>query len=124
MQDNRKTLGTHGEELVVNWLQNNNYKIEARNYRKKFAEIDIIATKQDLVVFVEVKARNEPYLGDCLSEVVNYSKQKKIILAAKDYIARCRFMNKVYRFDVALVEKINSKFQIKYIENAFTEGWK
>ena len=79
MQNDTKTLGNHGEELVVNWLQNHNFKIEARNYRKKFAEIDIIATKQDLVVFVEVKSRKDPYLGECLSEVVNYSKQKKII---------------------------------------------
>ncbi len=123
LQNDTSTLGSYGEELVINWLEKNNFKIEARNYRKKFAEIDIIATKKDLVVFVEVKSRKDPYPGIGLSEVVNYSKQKKIIMAAKDYISRSKFVDKVYRFDIALVERVNSKFEVKYIENAFTESY-
>ena len=51
----RKKKGDHAEQLVCQHLLDNGFVIVARNYRKRYGEIDIIAKKNDLLVFVEVK---------------------------------------------------------------------
>lgn len=48
--------GKLGEQISVDYLIKNAYTIEARNYRYKRAEIDIVARKGDLLVFFEVKS--------------------------------------------------------------------
>ena len=50
------TQGKLGEQLSVNYLLKNAYTIEARNYRYKRAEVDIVAKKGDLLIFIEVKS--------------------------------------------------------------------
>lgn len=117
---NRSQLGKEGEEFVVANLQSRGYFILDCNYRRRFGEIDIIAKKGDVVAFIEVKARITKYFN--LSEVVNYSKQKKIILTAKHYVMTRGIRDKVLRFDVALVEKQNDTYNLNYIKNAFTSS--
>lgn len=48
-------IGKIGEETACKFLMKHGYQIVLRNYRKKWGEIDIIAKKDDLVCFVEVK---------------------------------------------------------------------
>ena len=112
-----KSLGNAGEELVVHYLEKDGFTILARNYAVRGGEIDIIATKKDLVVFVEVKTRTSQLFP--LSEVITLSKQKKIIFTAQHFLARNGSLDKVYRFDVALVEGIDS--EITYLPHAFTQ---
>lgn len=50
-----KSLGQIGEEVAVEYLRKNGYKIIERNYRKLWGEIDIIAQKGNKIVFFEVK---------------------------------------------------------------------
>lgn len=115
-----KNFGLKGETLVADWLRKKGFKIEERNYRKKFGEIDLIASKKNIIAFVEVKSRNKCYFN--LSEVINITKQKKIISAAKEYIATHDLIDKVCRFDVAFVQNKNENLEIEYIENAFVES--
>jgi len=112
-------LGYFAEEFVSNFLESNGYKIIARNYQKKFGEIDIIVQKNEVIAFVEVKARKQNYFG--LSEVITRSKQKKIILTAKDFLMNKNFVNKIFRFDIALLHNKGNTFEIQYIKNAFSE---
>ena len=51
-------LGKKGEQLAVDYLTKEGYKIEERNWRFQKAEIDIIASKQETVISVEVKTRS------------------------------------------------------------------
>lgn len=119
LKDSKK-LGSFGEELVSNFLQNQGFCIKKRNYRKRFGEIDLIVQKGDLLAFVEVKTRKKSYFE--LEEVIVASKQRKIILTAKEYIASHNIYQKICRFDVALVEKnISGEFEVKYIADAFNE---
>ncbi|NCN99703.1 YraN family protein [Candidatus Falkowbacteria bacterium] len=53
----RQNLGQRGEMLAKKYLQKNNYKIIATNYRIKRQEIDIIAKYKAKIIFVEVKTR-------------------------------------------------------------------
>lgn len=117
--NSRASLGSAGETFVALTLQSKGYKILDCNYRRRFGEVDIIAQIADTIIFVEVKCRVKKYFN--LSEVVNRTKQRKIILAAKSYIVQKKVYDKVLRFDVALVEKNGTKYNLNYIENAFTE---
>ena len=62
-------LGNQGEELAANFLKKNKYKIINRNYRTPYGEIDIIARKNKLIVFVEVKTRSTTYFGSGLEAI-------------------------------------------------------
>lgn len=112
-------LGSHGEEKVAAWLVQKGFAIQATNYRQRCGEIDIIATKDDILAFVEVKLRTHAYFN--LSEVITPSKQAKIIRTAMMYIMENKIANKVYRFDVALLEKQTDKYKLTYLPNAFTQ---
>ena len=113
---NRRLFGNAAETAVANLLQVNNFTILEQNYTKFFGEIDIIAQKENIIVFVEVKARNNPKLS--MLELITPSKQRKIIKVAREYIAKTNQHCVTYRFDVALVCGNNN---ITYIENAFEQ---
>lgn len=116
-----KQLGSKGESLVADKLQQDGYTLLAQNYTTRTGEIDVIAMKNEVIAFVEVKLRRSQYFQ--LSQVIVPSKQRKIIKTAKLFIARNNFGAKSYRFDVALVEKQpTADFEITYIPNAFTES--
>lgn len=48
-------MGNLGEDSVCNHLRRNGYKVVERNYLKKWGEIDIIAEKDNIIHFYEVK---------------------------------------------------------------------
>ena len=115
----QKIFGKLGEDAAAKFLEVQGYKIVARNFRIRSAEIDIIAQKDDVIVFVEVKARSDIRHG-LPSEAVTVRKQKKIIEAAEVFLQDENFSECACRFDVVevylrgeLVEEIN------HIENAF-----
>lgn len=114
-------IGAQGEDAVAAYLEKNGYAICARNLTGPAGEIDIIATKGEVLAFVEVKARSAVYFN--LSEVVVPSKQRKIIKTARRYSALRQIHDKVYRFDVALVERKENAWHVTYIPNAFTDEW-
>lgn len=121
MTTEKISLGKKGEELVVISLKKEGYIICARNYTRPCGEIDIIAEKDEIRVFVEVKLRQSHYFN--LSEVITPTKQRKIITTARCYnkqLNETRPM--IYRFDVALVEYNGKDYDITYIPNAFTQG--
>jgi putative endonuclease len=120
VSDVKKDLGIHGEQSVVDYLQRNGFAILARNYRKQYGEIDIIARKKDLLIFVEVKTRYNPYFDT--SDVITPSKQRKIVMVAKEFLATqaAAFAESVMcRFDVALLTTQGDHHSITYIPHAF-----
>ncbi len=112
--------GKAAEDFVADHLMSNRFTIHARNYRKRDGEIDLIAGKSDLMIFVEVKMREDNYFD--LSTVITPSKQRKIIAVAKEYIAHLSYAQRTYRFDVALVQGTKHRWELSYIPNAFNEG--
>ena len=114
---NRKELGNHGEAFVVAHLKQNGFTICSQNYRKFFGEIDIIAMKNNLYVFVEVKTRKSNLIS--LHHLIQPSKQKKIIKVAESFIAEKQLYDVICRFDVALLQPNEKDFRLEYIENAF-----
>ena len=56
-------LGVKGEEMAAGWLVKKGYKLIQRNWRCGQLEIDILATKDDCLHIIEVKARNFSNIG-------------------------------------------------------------
>ncbi|HKK99662.1 MAG TPA: YraN family protein [Desulfotignum sp.] len=118
----RKDLGRSGEQLAAQHLAASGYTIVETNFTTRFAEIDIIAAIEDCLVFVEVKTRTSAKKG-LPKEAVTAAKQKKIILAARQYIqARALYGQKRIRFDVMEIFTENDAWRINHIPHAFFSG--
>lgn len=118
-----KEFGKTSELFVINYLVKQNFKILAHNYQKFFGEIDIIAQKDNVIIFVEVKARKNSTIS--LHQLITHTKQQKIIKTAKFFISQNLEMmqNKILRFDVALLHlQENQDPKLTYLENAFTNS--
>ncbi len=59
----KKRLGAIGESLACDYLLSHQYRIVERNFQKRYGELDIIAIKDDTLVFVEVKTRTDRMFG-------------------------------------------------------------
>src|SRR3954451_7000635 len=57
MTDVRHTAGHQGEDLAAQHFERLGFEVLARRHRTRFGELDLIVAGEDLVVFVEVKAR-------------------------------------------------------------------
>ena len=116
-----KKTGDRGEDYTAAYLKKNGYKILSRNYRKSYGEIDIIASKDKTICFVEVKTRHSGTLSQPY-EAVDFRKQSKIIKTATAYLIQNSIESEC-RFDVSevFVDKETLKLdRINYIENAFS----
>ena len=122
MKNNNKTLGNNGENIARLFLESKGYKIIAQNYRGNRKEIDIIAQKNEYIIFAEVKTRSSVNYGTA-SESVNITKQRHIISTAKKFLL---YTGNLYadfqpRFDVIEVyhDKKTQKNYVRHIECAF-----
>lgn len=120
---NSTEIGNIGEKSVCKYLVENGYTIIARNYRIRGGEIDIIATNEDYITFVEVKTRKPNSISGGFDSV-NARKQRLIIKTASDYCSKYP-VDLQPRFDIAEVIIINRNVQsINYIKNAYdTTGY-
>jgi putative endonuclease len=95
-------LGRLGEGLVARLLEADGWQILDRNFRCRRKEIDIIARRDDVIVFVEVKTRSGVDYGHPF-EAVTPAKRREIERVARAWIARHgrrRVAVTCYRFDV------------------------
>lgn len=114
----RNDTGRLGENAVCEYLEKLGYSVILRNYRIRGGEIDIIASDNEYIVFVEVKTRKPDSLVSCF-DAVNSRKINLIIKTASDYLTKnpCSLQP---RFDVAGVTALDGQIlDIDYIKNAF-----
>jgi len=111
-------LGKIGEELAVQYLLRNGYKILCRNFYFDKAEIDIIAQKEEgTLIIVEVKTRNSDFFGDPQS-FVTPGKIKLLVKAANEYVVS-KELNVEVRFDIIAILKNQKQERMEHFENAF-----
>lgn len=110
-------LGRRGEKLAETYLLENNYRIIQRNWSHEKNEIDIIASRDEFIVFVEVKTRSSSYWGSP-EEAVTDTKIKRIVAAA-DYYLNKNNIDMPARFDVIAVLIQKNTIDIEHIEDAF-----
>jgi putative endonuclease len=104
-----------GEEIATNYLKNKGYKIIERNFRKGYGEIDIVATFQNTLIFVEVKTRTSSLYGGAI-ESVTYHKIKSLTKTAQFYKLIHKNFPDAMRIDAILID-LSSGDQIKNIKH-------
>lgn len=115
---NHNDLGKKAEDLAVEFLQKNGYKILIRNFRYQKAEIDIITEKDSLIVIVEVKARSTDAFM-LPQEAVNKRKISLIVSATNHYLEEFN-KNQEVRFDIiSVLPDEKGRLVIEHIIDAF-----
>lgn len=111
--------GLQGEEIAEQYLIQNGYEIIEKNYRSQQGEIDLIATQNNFLVFVEVKNYSFCSYGVPLA-AVNINKRRHIIHAARTYIYRKGIKDQNCRFDVITIyRREDGSRAIELYQNAF-----
>lgn len=98
----RQRFGASGERLATHWLEQQGYRIVARNWHCAYGELDIVAEYGGEVIFVEVKARRGDAMGTP-EEAVTPAKQRRLILSAQSFLAERGEEQRLYRIDVITV---------------------
>ncbi len=98
-------------------MQQQGYTIVARNYRYGRAEVDLIARKGLLLLFVEVKARSSDRFG-YPEEFVSLQQQERLQEAATHYVVEHDWDHAI-RFDIVAVLANNGQLELEHIEDAF-----
>ncbi|MDR6488183.1 putative endonuclease [Chryseobacterium vietnamense] len=115
---NHNDFGILAEDLAVEYLERNGYKILIRNFRFKHNEIDIIAENDNLIIIVEVKARSTDAFM-LPQEAVTKTKIKSIVSAANHYLEEFN-KDQEARFDIiSVLPDDNKNLIIDHIKDAF-----
>ena len=111
-------LGKWGEEMAARYLLDNGYAIIERDWHYQRRDLDIIASKDGILIIVEVKTRhNTAYTLP--EEAVGYEKAKSIAISSNAYVKTHR-INMPLRFDIiAVTGSPDSDYTIKHIPDAF-----
>ena len=110
--------GNLGESIAKQYLEKLGYQILEQQYRSTWGEVDIIAKKDDVLSFVEVKLRDKNCFYEAKESVVP-SKQDKIVKTALDYLQKEEIDAQV-RFDIVAIQLLSNKqIHIEFYEDAF-----
>ena len=111
------SFGRKSEILGIDYLRSLGYRVVASPYRVATGEVDIIAWDGDVLVFVEVKARQSGEPGE---DSVGLHKQRRIVRAAQSYISRHRLHEKPHRFDILAVNVLpGAQPEFRLLRDAF-----
>jgi putative endonuclease len=99
----RAAEGRTGEDIAAAQLEAEGWSIVARNARWRGGEIDIVATREGVIAFTEVKSW-ESWGPEELERAIGRDKRRRIVETAKIFLSRHREYNEwSVRFDVVLV---------------------
>ncbi|MBL8995918.1 MAG: YraN family protein [Gemmatimonadales bacterium] len=118
MGTHNQRLGLLGEEIAARWLTRRGWRIVYRRFRNGRRDIDLVAQRDAMIAFVEVKARKGSTFGDPV-EAVNQRKQRELTRSAHVWIDRHGRSEETYRFDVVGVLVDDQRVLVKHVENAF-----
>jgi putative endonuclease len=115
----KNTLGHMGESLAENWLRAKGFQVLAHNYRCKHGEIDLIATRANALIFVEVKTRTTSTFGSPQAAITR-TKRSHLIKTALHFLSTStQKPYKAWRHDlIAIILTRNHKLQsLDHIKN-------
>ena len=111
------TFGRRSEIQAIDYLRTLGFRIVTSGYRDKAGEIDVIAWEGNVLVFVEVKARQN---AEPPEDAVGLKKQQRMMRAAEKYLSTHRLQDAQYRFDIlAVTARTGSKAQFRLLRDAF-----
>jgi putative endonuclease len=118
----RRQLGAEGERRAAAHLERRGYRVLDRNVRAGGVELDVVAERGGLVVFVEVKTRRSSGPG-APEEAVDRRKQARLVQGARAWLRGRRRRYRAARFDVLACEvRPDGSWRIRHLEGAFDAG--
>jgi len=103
MTNRRQQTGRWGEQAAAGYLEGRGYTVLARNLRTPHGELDIVARKLDLLVFVEVKTRSSHFFA-YPEQAVTPRKLSHMLAAAEHFLQTHPEAGETWQFDVLAVE--------------------
>lgn len=117
-----RITGDRGEGIAVEYLRRQGFMICARNWRCGRYEIDIVAEKEGVTHFVEVKTRAAGALVPP-EKAVTPTKVGALRRAAEAYLAMTRTAGEV-EFDLVAVDIFpDGSHEVRYVTNVAEKGW-
>ncbi len=113
-------IGKEGEDIALNYLKKLGYFILHTNWRAHHLEIDIIAEKENIIHFVEVKARKKNSLLQA-REALSYKKKNNLERAVEFYYHKHQDCKKSAQLDLIALSYTNTngkrEYEIEYFPN-------
>lgn len=116
-----RSLGLAGEAEAAAYLERRGYHLIARNVRAAGVELDVVAERAGVVVFVEVKTRRSRWLG-APEAAVDARKQARLARGASAWLREHRPRARRARFDVITCEPQQGGWKLTHLESAFEAG--
>jgi putative endonuclease len=116
-QNKSTETGRQGEFAAKEYLLSQGYEVLEMNWRFKKYEVDIIAKKADILVFVEVKTRKSNIFGE--PEVFVTRKKQQFLIAAANHYVMERNLAFESRFDIIALVSENNDQTVKHLQGAF-----
>ena len=110
--------GREGEEAACRLLKKEGYRILDRNYAERIGELDIVCSRDDTIVFVEVRSATTTYLSSPVV-TIDARKQQHIVRTAQLYLMRRKLTQRDTRFDVMGVLLGGAEPKIEWLKDAF-----
>lgn len=118
---NSRETGIIGEQAAINYLEKEGYEVVETNWRFRRAEIDIIARKNKILIFIEVKTRSYDFFGKP-ENFVNFRKKQLMVDASSAYMERINHTWEI-RFDIiSVIIRNNEVLELNHFEDAFFPG--
>lgn len=117
--DPRHRAGAAAEGQAAALLRREGYAVLEQRFRYRRHDIDLVARRGNMVVFVEVKARSSSRFG-AASQTVTSAKQMQLVRAASAWLQRHGQPGDVARFDVIAVQE----GRLSWLQGAFRPGWR
>ncbi|MGD0751477.1 MAG: YraN family protein [Anaerolineales bacterium] len=120
MTTQKQAMGQWGEETAAAYLEDHGYTILGRNFHTAHGEIDIVASKASLLIFVEVKTRSSHAFA-YPEDSVTRRKQAHLLSAAADYLQAHPESGESWQFDMIAIErKAGRSPEIVHFENVIS----
>lgn len=119
--NDRNALGRAGEDAAASYLAATGWTVVARNVRRREGEVDIVARRDPVLAFIEVKTRRSSAYGSP-GEAVTVRKQRRIRMLAGGLLSEGIGRAREVRFDVIEARPCGCSpgcFTINHIEDAF-----
>jgi putative endonuclease len=114
-----QAFGEIGERIAERWLRRQGWRIRQRRFRNGHRDIDLVAARDGVVAFVEVKARRDDRFGGPI-EAVGWRKQIELSRSARVWIDRYGVPGEAYRFDVVGVIVDGGRVRVRHVADAFS----
>ena len=110
-------LGKEGEEFALDYVKKMGYKVLHKNWRFGKKELDIVTTKNSMLIVFEIKTRFSNYWEEPI-DAVQLRKQKNMVEAADAYVEEYDYDMEV-QFDVIGLLYNGKGFELEHIPDAF-----